>query len=693
MNNRKTVTIMMAVGLLLMSYGSFSQTAEDLLPKALQLEEVKGELEKAIEMYETIVKNFSENRAIAAKAQFHIGLCYEKLGRSEAMKAYRVVLGKFADQRKLAARAQEKLNALNSTRHNVKPKGMITREVWSDAEDVYDVSPDGRYLSYIDWGTISINVYDIKTGKNWQVTENGTWKEKYKFPDPPMFSPDGKQIAYIWYDWDSVELRIVNLDGSGTRVVSDIKNGTDFHWPVEWSPDGNYFIAIHEIKIMDKTNRKAHKDIIVIKSVKDGSIETLKSLGDQHTQNLSFSSDGQSIVYDLDQESGDKRKDIYYMSTDGSKETVIVEHPANDWYPFWSKDGNHVIFLSDRTGSNGLWSQRVINGLPSGDPIQLKGNLEDRFTPIGRTEKGSLYYSTGSNSQNIFTEGVDLKTGKQTSPSKKLSNRFEGGNRYPIYSPDGKYLAYCSFRTEGNMIKRIFVIHNIETGLENDISTELYLRPNNQWYVPRWTPDSQYLLLHASKNGKGGNREVYTVDIKSGAHKLILGGENLNFRADFPQMDPEGKNIFYLKGQRSFNKYNLKNQQHIEIFSSDIQIYFTELSPDGKYLAFRYWFDNPNDLWIISTNGGKPKKVGSIPIDDLIDWPVWTPDGKSVLVTARKSRKVYLFPIDGSKPTILELTMKDKTQLRIHPDGTRFVYDKTLKGGFQIWSLDNFQPK
>jgi len=42
MNNRKTLTIIMAISMILGSYRSFAQTAEELFPKAIQLEEVKG---------------------------------------------------------------------------------------------------------------------------------------------------------------------------------------------------------------------------------------------------------------------------------------------------------------------------------------------------------------------------------------------------------------------------------------------------------------------------------------------------------------------------------------------------------------------------------------------------------------------------------------------------------------------------
>lgn len=53
---------------------------EKILNTAIYQEEVNGDLQKAIGLYQKIVTSFPENRRIAAKAQFHIGLCYEKLG-------------------------------------------------------------------------------------------------------------------------------------------------------------------------------------------------------------------------------------------------------------------------------------------------------------------------------------------------------------------------------------------------------------------------------------------------------------------------------------------------------------------------------------------------------------------------------------------------------------------------------------
>ncbi len=46
MKYRRTPIMIMTISLLLSRYPSFAQTAEELLPKAIQLEEVKGELGK-----------------------------------------------------------------------------------------------------------------------------------------------------------------------------------------------------------------------------------------------------------------------------------------------------------------------------------------------------------------------------------------------------------------------------------------------------------------------------------------------------------------------------------------------------------------------------------------------------------------------------------------------------------------------
>ena len=68
--------------------------------------EGQGDLQKAIALYQDIVKKFPAEREVAAKAQLHIGLCYEKLGLAEAQKAFQKVVSDFPEQKEVAGSQQ-----------------------------------------------------------------------------------------------------------------------------------------------------------------------------------------------------------------------------------------------------------------------------------------------------------------------------------------------------------------------------------------------------------------------------------------------------------------------------------------------------------------------------------------------------------------------------------------------------------
>jgi Tol biopolymer transport system component len=242
------------------------------------------------------------------------------------------------------------------------------------------------------------------------------------------------------------------------------------------------------------------------------------------------------------------------------------------------------------------------------------------------------------------------------------------------------------------MNNMVFVIHNIETGKEHDLTTQIMPGSALGRFVIQWSPDSRYLIMNARRR-EHDQDGIYKVDIKTGEQTpLLLSEKPRSFF--YSKIAPDGTSLFYLNSSESaLMKYDLETKQKREVYKSSEEIGHTSLSPDGKYLAFRYVYDKPNDLWIISTSGGDPKKVGTLPIDQSIQWPVWTPDSRSVILTVSKSRKVYRFPIDGSKPSILEISMKNARHLEIHPDGTTIVYDKKIPGGNKIWAIENFLPK
>jgi len=105
-------------------------SADQLFEKGLYLEEAKGELQEAIDIYNTIVENKEADPSLQAKALLHMGLCFEKLGMKEAAKAYQRLVNTYPDQTELVALAKERLVALGGSGG---ASGLVTRRVLTDA--------------------------------------------------------------------------------------------------------------------------------------------------------------------------------------------------------------------------------------------------------------------------------------------------------------------------------------------------------------------------------------------------------------------------------------------------------------------------------------------------------------------------------------------------------------------------------
>ncbi|MHC4753186.1 MAG: M56 family metallopeptidase, partial [Planctomycetota bacterium] len=345
-------------------------------------------------------------------------------------------------------------------------------------------SPDGRYLSYVDWDTGDPAVYEIANGTKRRLTNEGSWDEPYEFAQFSRWSPDGKQIVYDWYNKDDfIELRIVGLDASKPRILY---SNEEVVWAktYDWSPDGKQILACF--------SRKDSPAQIVLVSAADGSVRVLKTLN-RYPQSMGFSPDGRYIVYDFPQKEDSPEHNISVLLIDGSREIPLIKHPADDRVLGWTPDGKHILFASDRTGSPDIWVIRITEGNPQDVPELVKP-IKGPFPPLGLgfTRDGSFYYGHRPNRTNVYIAEIDPVTGKIVVPPHEAINRFVESNGTPDYSPDGKYLAYVSRRPPmptrytTNPIGNVLCIRSLETGEEREFRPEI-----NKFGWPRWSPDGR----------------------------------------------------------------------------------------------------------------------------------------------------------------------------------------------------------
>ena len=586
-------------------------------------------------------------------------------------------------------------------------KGIVTRQVLAPALGGMGMpSPDGRYLSTVNWEKGNLAVHDFTTGKTRDITDEGTWKKPNQFCDVSIWSPDSRQIAYFWYHESSgTSLRIVGLDGAKPRVLlaGDSARGEHAPWPRAWSRDGKFIVALFRKK--DETVERGYQRQIVLVSVADGSLRVLKSLGERNSKDMSISPDGRYVVYELEEEPGSKKRDIHLLATDGSGDVPLVEHPADDKAPYWTPDGKRVVFLSDRSGAMGVWILNVDDGKPRGTPALVK-ETGRRFQPMGFTRDGSLYYRVGNPAADVYVATLDFEAGKVLSSPTKTSLRFEGSNFAPTWSPDGKYLAYASRRdTQDNYL---LVIRSVDTGEERDLSpSSLRMLGAHAHGAPQWSPDGRSILVAGKANSANG---LYLVDVQTGEFNTIieygLGSQEPNFWPRWPVFSNDGTQIYYIR-DRSIVALDLETRGEKELYRANKYIVRLACSPDGRRLAF---FESTQDerpavVKTVSTSGGEPRELFTLEKVQTLFWGVgisWTPDGRHLIVAGpdvpdkqgadRLPDELWRYPIAGGEPVKLSLGIKIR-QMSMHPDGRRFAFaSHEPKGGAEVWVLENFLP-
>jgi tricorn protease len=102
-----------------------------------------------------------------------------------------------------------------------------------------------------------------------------------------------------------------------------------------------------------------------------------------------------------------------------------------------------------------------------------------------------------------------------------------------------------------------------------------------------------------------------------------------------------------------------------------------KISPDGKWVAFSAEYGGNVDVYVVSIDGGEPKRLTWNSAPDMVQG--WTPDGKNVLFASTRETngptaapKFYTVPAAGGVEQPLPMTRA--YQGKISPDGMKVAY-------------------
>ena len=363
----------------------------------------------------------------------------------------------------MPARGQE------SAKHAITTGDLLAMHRVAEAE----ISPDGKWVAYtvatpdMDANRNATNLWmaPVAGGDAIQLTRTGK-------DSSPKWSPDGKTIAFLSSRGGDSQIYVLSMEGGEAHPLTRISTGTDI---VKWSPDGK-MIAFTSSVYPDCVKHSA--------GTANNDDECNKKRNDEKEKNKVKAHVAEHLLYrHWTHWNEGTRAHLFVMASDGSSEMKDLTVGANyDVPPDQRGDENDINFSPD--------------------------SKEICFTAV--TDKVEATSTNGD----LFTVAVSGGEPKRIT----TQQGFDGN---PVYSPDGKYIAYHAQLTAGyEADKWRVMLYDRATGKNENLSEGFDRSATNL----QWSPDSKTIYFLAENETQ---QPVYAIGPTVGATpKKIVDGFN-----------------------------------------------------------------------------------------------------------------------------------------------------------------------
>jgi Tol biopolymer transport system component len=669
------------------------QIAEQLMGVALHQEDVEGNLQAAIATYQQVLKASGVSRAVAARAQFRIGACYERLGIDGARKAYELVVSQYGDQSELAAQARARLVALSGG-GSARVAGASTeslRQIWpAETGYLWDrISPDGRQVAGCETTGGDVVVRQLDDGRVRNLTNRPAAERTGYCLSSPIWSRDGRFVAMDWSEGKAPAevwgLRIYDLrDGSGRFLPLDTR--FDRADVLDWAVDGqSVLVRVWEKRETDKKDLGA----LAWMSLSNGAIRPLMVLEPPGGPITAFQSpDGNWVAV---REGAFRSAPTLILSPDGKEKRELLPVMDNARLVGWSPDGAHLLIY--QFGDAGaLMAVRVVGGKADGPSFVVR--RLPGFGSLGMTTDGRLLFrSVRRETERLQVASFGLST-RSVGPALALSPSDFTYIDLISWSPDGKALAYIG--SEGTRSMKTLAVWSFETRQTRTYSLPMATSPINQL---TWSSDGRSIYARQADKGASG---LYRVNLVTGAVEAVVPVDSglfpLSRDTTFVGWSPDATRLYKKvdlrqdpnRGPMTLIEHRLSDHAERELFrtSAGSGIGAFAVSPDGATLAF---MAGGRGMILLPASGGAARVL--VP-DHGAGRLYWSADGRFVFtMNAVGTTPAWMFDVATGSGTRLTLPFETVTAATLSPDNKQLAFvGGTEQKDEGVWMLENFLP-
>lgn len=467
------------------------------------------------------------------------------------------------------------------------------------------ISPDGTEIVFCYKG--DIYKMPAKGGTATQLTTQDSYE------CTPVWSPDGKQIAFASDRYGNFDLFVMPANGGTAQRLTSNSAG---ELPSAFTPDGKYILFSASIQDPATSALFPTSAMTELYQVPTAGGRTEQVLGTP-AEAVNFNKSGKQFLYQDRKGFEDEwrkhhtssiTRDIWMYDTQTGKHTNLTQHAGEDRNPVLSPDEQTVYFLSERNG--GTFN---IYSFPLTQPQSVKEVTSFKTHPVrflSMSNNGTLCYGydgeiytqqNGSTPQKINVEIV-----RDDQP--QLANLdFSSGATSGTVSPDGKQVAFIIrgevFVTSTDYATTKQITHTAarEAGLT-------------------FAPDNRTLAYASERNG---NWQLYLAKIArkedpNFPNATLINEEVLlpstTVERTYPQFSPDGKELAFIEDRNRLMVLNLDTKKVRQITDNSTWYdtgggFDYSWSPDSKWFTLEFIgnkHDPYSDIGIVSAQGNNP---------------------------------------------------------------------------------------
>ncbi|MFA6233219.1 MAG: S9 family peptidase [Bacteroidota bacterium] len=439
------------------------------------------------------------------------------------------------------------------------PKHVFTFEDMYRMGRVSDprIAPDGESVLYV------VTYYSLETNKSnsdiWKVDIEGKSSVQLTTSpggdSHPRWSPDGTGIAFVSARENGSQIWMMNPDGTQQRRISNISTGID---AFEWTPTGTHFLYSSS----------------VYPDCKDDACNRVR----------------------------DEEKEKNPV-----KARLINKLPYRVWMSWKDDKYSHVFVLPSAGGI----PRDITPGPYDTPPIDIGGAQDFVASPDGKEVafvKNTDAMVAASTNNDVWLVGLD------GSNARCITTGNKGNDNQPVYSPDGRYIAFRSMARAGYEADKYDLKVYDRTNGKTTLLTEGVDRSVEEVV---WTKDGKRLLFTAQD---GTYKSLFEVPAAGGdvlrvikgmlelqyAHKDTVQTIELGtYRHDF-RLHPDGERLVFLGERQNYPteimsiRYDGKRLSDIrQITKTNTSLIDSIAMPEPEIFTFKSFDGAEVQGWII----------------------------------------------------------------------------------------------